>query len=148
MPRGALRYFGYLAFFIAGLVAVPLLVNGVVDVSYREPVGVLGLLAYIFGFCYWTRRREARLTDESTQKQTNRIAVFTLSSMSLLGGIGIVVYFYPLLPQTWVHPFVAMFTVVPILVGAVLVLSGIYGLVRSLRRDADAASRSRAAPNM
>lgn len=135
MLRGALRYLKYLALFLVGLIAVPLLVDAVVDISYREPVGILSVLGYIFGFCYWTRKSEAGIVDASTRKRNDQLAVFMLSSVSIAAGIAITVIFYPLLPQSWVHPFVAMVIVPLFLTGPGLIVGGILGLYKALQEN-------------
>jgi hypothetical protein len=138
--NGRWRHLGYLGIFLAGLVAVTLLPTAVLDKEHMKSVGPLVLIAYILAFCYWTRRREAALLTSEALHRSNRIAGLAISGISVSAGLVILWIFYPLLPQMWVHPFVALVTAVPVLVGAVLVVWGISGIVKAWRERAIASS--------
>ena len=51
----ALRYLGFLGLFVAGLVAVLVILTGLVEPRYVKLAGVLALAAYFFAFWVWTK---------------------------------------------------------------------------------------------
>jgi hypothetical protein len=129
-----LRYAGYLLLFLVGLVAVPNVVMALIGEPYARPAGELSLVAYILGFCYWTRRREARLLGKARLLRGNRTALFGLSVLGVaLGGL-VVLVSYPLVPDATVHPWIAPVVVAPLLLGVGAIAGGVWAFWLAMRK--------------